>query len=512
MRSSFFLAALGFLASTLSSDIFAQPGVHGGPGGGPPGGQTFQVAPDRLPVIDTHVHITPRKSIPGQGNNSQIDMPGAIRNAMETMNQNGVRLSIIMSGPQEKEFERSDQFLRALLFVAKKFPGRFAVLGGGSSLNPMINNAPKTGPVSAELRRKFEEKAENILNQGAIGFGEMTALHFSLFHGHPYEETRPDHPLFLLLADIAGRHGVPIDLHMEAASSTFDVPGELQNRSSANPSLVDENISAFERLLTHNRKARIVWVHAGWDNTGHRTPALTLRLLRKHPNLYLNIKKSGRINTFNSLLKGDGNIHPEWRKAILEFPHRFMFATDSFYTPPGSDGNMPAPEFPGVLKIFRHLPNRVARMIAFENAKRVYRLGGETGGQTPGGPPGGRIVSGIQPQRPKTDRRPFTEEEIRKRIIGNTIYFETPQGSRKVYIYFAKDGKAIIEFENMPGRIIFKKWFFKKSGMLCRTYGKKNNNHCTKVRSGGAPEAFVFFNRNLRYRATLYSGRRSASR
>ena len=49
---------------------------------------------------------------------------------------------------------------------------------------------------------------------GAAGFGEMAAEHFS--GGTPYQFAPPDHPLFLLLADIAARHDVPIDQHMNA--------------------------------------------------------------------------------------------------------------------------------------------------------------------------------------------------------------------------------------------------------------------------------------------------------
>ena len=57
-----------------------------------------------------------------------------------------------------------------------------------------------------------------------------------------------------------------------------------QTRGSNNPDAL--------RLLAHNPKAKILWSHMGWDNTGHRTAALTARLLEKHPNLYMSFKIS----------------------------------------------------------------------------------------------------------------------------------------------------------------------------------------------------------------------------
>ena len=74
-----------------------------------------------------------------------------------------------------------------------------------------------------------------MIKDGALGFGEITALHLSFRRTHPFEETPPDHPLYVLLADIAARLGVPIDIHMEAVSGGTAVPGWIQKRSSLNP-------------------------------------------------------------------------------------------------------------------------------------------------------------------------------------------------------------------------------------------------------------------------------------
>ena len=66
----------------------------------------------------------------------------------------------------------------------------------------------------------------------------------------------------------------------------------------SNPAVFKENLNAFERLLAHNRKARIIWAHADTDPLLTRTPELQRELLARHPNLYM------------SLRPGPGGPHP----------------------------------------------------------------------------------------------------------------------------------------------------------------------------------------------------------
>jgi len=62
------------------------------------------------------------------------------------------------------------------------------------------------GRITERVRRQFEDLANEILRAGAAGFGEISIHHLAHMPAHPYESVPADHPLFLLLADIAGRH------------------------------------------------------------------------------------------------------------------------------------------------------------------------------------------------------------------------------------------------------------------------------------------------------------------
>jgi len=217
-------------------------------------------------------------------------------------------------------------------------------------------------------------QAEKIVALGAVGFGEMTAEHFSLHSRHPYETAPPDHPLFLILADIAARHDVPIDLHMEAIPHDMPLPDIDRVKSGNNPSSLKANIPALERLLSYNPKVRIIWAHAGWDNTGHRTLRLMDELLSRYPNLYMTIKFGGDSVEENRPFAPGRRLKQGWLEAMKKRPDRFMMGTDQFFTPPLSDIRRKAGRGDPVKAFFSQLPPDLAYKIGFVNPIRVFGL------------------------------------------------------------------------------------------------------------------------------------------
>ncbi len=330
---------------------------------------------DSLPVIDSHNHLhgvlPPRLG--------GFDFAGAAEEALPIMDRLGVRTLLIMPPPQPEHhpvaYDASHLFP-----VARRHPGRFAVLAGGGTLNVMIQRAVRSGDAGPEVRRRFQAKAEELVRLGAIGFGEMTAEHLSMNPRHPYVSAPPDHILFRLLADIAARHGLPIDLHMEVIPEDMAVPPRLARRG-RNPARLGANLAAFERLLAHNRKAAIVWVHLGWDNTGQRTAELTRTLLERHANLYLSYRVPPHRRQEPSLMANriagpDGRLRPEWGRLFSDFPDRIMVGTDRFFVPSGSRTPLRhTADSAATIAILDQLPPAVARQIAHHNAARLFRLG-----------------------------------------------------------------------------------------------------------------------------------------
>jgi len=313
-----------------------------------------------IAIIDTHAHIVAhivrgyRKRGPS--------ITGA--QALRVMDSQKIERAILLPPPFPPNHPGT-YGIGEIKPVVSANPDRFSFAAGGESLNSMIQQiAPDK--ITPEVMRQFEGEAESIAKSGAVGFGELAAEHFSSGRGnHPYESARPDHPLFLALADIAARDGIPIDLHMEAV--THDMPFPKRLGRGQNPDTIRENISALERLLDHNRNARVVWEHAGWDLTGERTVRLMRLLLNKHSNLYMAIKFDESGSGLTQPFRPDGEIKPGWLMMLRDFSDRFMIGSDQFFDE-GTERVALARKFVDAL------PPELARAVANENAKRIYRL------------------------------------------------------------------------------------------------------------------------------------------
>lgn len=333
-----------------------------------------------LSIIDTHAHLDQPQQ-PGRGSpmdrmqrNAQGTANFGIGPALEDMDRNGYGVSILMPPPQSGR-NAGAYDLESLQQAVRAHAGRFVLLGGGGTLNPMLQDTP-AGEVTDAVRQRFRQRAEAILAGGAVGFGEMTARHLSLTQmgpQHPFEEVPPDHPLLLLLADIAAERGVPIDLHLDLTPHDMPLPAR-PHLGAANPSQLAENLAAFERLLAHNPQARIVWAHAGTDPLFTRNVQVQRGLLRRHPNLYMSLRvsRSGPHPSF--AMDGGQRLKPEWLALIREFPDRFMIGTDRFHPPAGAGLRTPDDSLARARALVDQLPPELARAVAFENAQRVYGL------------------------------------------------------------------------------------------------------------------------------------------
>lgn len=256
--------------------------------------------------------------------------------------------------------------------VSQKYGTRMAVLGGGGTLNPMIVEAVRIGRTTPELEKRFKDRAEAIAGQGAPGFGELTAEHRPSASTPSYQSAPPDHPLFMALTDIAASRNMPIVLHMEAVDRDMPLPASWRVNSANVPSVLKGNIEGFERLVSHNPRARLVWAHGGWDNTGVRTPQLMRRLFRAHPNLYSEIKIDPLNPGLNSPLEGGatGNLKAEWLRLFQDFPDRFVIGSDQHYPMPE---NQPQ-RWQAAVSMFNQLPADLRQRIGIDNVARIYRL------------------------------------------------------------------------------------------------------------------------------------------
>ena len=333
--------------------------------------------------VDVHMHLHPlgldvtmgRRGRPVGPIDVDENLTQAAGALVRRMKRKHIKTAFIVVVPsvQHSPEEAYEQMRHSVA----SHPKRLKLLAGGAILGRIMQMTPPTA-VTPAIILDFNRKAQRLLAAGAIGFGEMIIYHLCMNPRHSFQKVAADHPLFLSLADIAAQNDVPIDIHMEAINNRAPVPVHLAHRCAQNPVSLEPTIPALERLLRHNRAARIVWQHIGWDNTGQMTPYLLGRLLVAHHNLFMALRVPPRIVRMdgspipNRLVNPAGNIQPQWLRLLRRFPDRFVIGADEFIGP-GQPAHIAA-SFDPTWAMLSQLPPDLAEKIGGENARRLYHL------------------------------------------------------------------------------------------------------------------------------------------
>jgi len=304
------------------------------------------------------------------------------RDLISEMDDWGVQMILISPYPEPVLYFGEDGAdTEQLASFFSKYPDRFPIAYGGSELNPLLHGAGRSTPFSQEnicpngcswatesvlaamqaiaddpeaYELEFKHLAENAAYSGKyVAFGEISPIHYSLREDHPDIEFPSNHPWMLWLADLSAQYDMPILLHLEATEQSL---GELAN------------------LLEHNREANIVWVHAGWSNTGEATASVLSQMLGEHSNLYLSLKfRRAHSPERQAAYPWDesGSIKSEWVDLFQNFPDRLMIGADPHF---GSRDNE-FQKYERVQKLLDNLPPEIAYKIEYENAVRLFGLG-----------------------------------------------------------------------------------------------------------------------------------------
>ena len=340
-------------------------------------------------AVDVHLHLHPLGLDAVMGKGSSGRRPGlgridtdanlatAADNLVKKMEASGVERGLVVVVPSPVRDAESEY--RGIRDAVRRHPERLALLAGGATLGTLIRD---TDPdrVTPDLLRRFEQRAEKLLAEGAVGFGEMVSYHLCLVPKHSFQVALPDHPLFLKLADIAARHDVAIDLHMEAVETETPMPANLRRACTKNPETLTPTVPRLEKLLAHNRAARIVWQHIGWDNAGQMNLPMLRRMLETHPNLFMALRVEKRPFQIggggpmpNRIVDRNWHVKPAWRAFITDFQDRLVIGSDEFFSPTEGGAKMAA-SFDQTWWILRQFPPEVGRKIGRDNAVAIYRL------------------------------------------------------------------------------------------------------------------------------------------
>ena len=342
--------------------------------GRPPG---TQAAP-RTPHVDVHIHLV--------GGQRRL-FAEAMERCVDDMDKFRITKGVVMSPPQAPpgNFDYAD-FLPEL----RRHGNRFAFLGGGGTLNPMLHAHRDAESVTPKVHQDFVDAANRILDAGAAGFGEIAVLHLSLLARHPFEQVSSMHPLLSALAGVADQRKAVIDVHMDPVTAADSMRTPPALKVPPNPPTLAGNIGGFERLLADYPGARIVWAHGGSDFTGNLTPALVGRLMDAHPNLFMSLRpippQAATGNPFGlrfyNLILTPSGIAPEWLALLRRHSDRFVMGSDAFFVSSSANAEGPAAmlsrgteaRLTAAGVTLSKLPPDLLAKIATANPARIYRI------------------------------------------------------------------------------------------------------------------------------------------
>lgn len=152
------LAGAGFLVALSAQLLFARAGQ---PATEQPPADAAAV-PAASPYIEGHSHF------------DEKDPQGTLRSVLAALGRQNTKKIYLQIPPDT--FDHPGHYdVEVILEAAKKYPDKVGILGGGGSLNAMIQQSTQTGDAGPEVQKKFKAQAEDLLRKGVAGFGEMTA-------------------------------------------------------------------------------------------------------------------------------------------------------------------------------------------------------------------------------------------------------------------------------------------------------------------------------------------------
>ncbi|MEK7246044.1 MAG: amidohydrolase family protein, partial [Pseudomonadota bacterium] len=235
---------------------------------------------------------------------------------------------------------------------ARDLGPRFIPFTGQSELNRIYRHggiAAMEDATSPEIQEFLKEAEEDLKLGRAKGIGTIFANNS---RGHPdpgfRRKARTDAPSIRLLYGLAAKYDAVVMMQM--------VPDP-------------DSVEGFERLLASDRRAKILWTQCGTDTA----PGEVRPLMQRHPNLYCEL--SWRYPpvvpphlAFRNIFDETGP-KPEWLELIEEFPDRFLV---------GNDAHIRS-QYDRATEVVRtgllpYLKPATARMVAYENAERLFKL------------------------------------------------------------------------------------------------------------------------------------------
>lgn len=312
------------------------------------------------PIIDTHVHVMNRTE-------------GGIGAILPWMNRTGIERLILQPTPNEGIFRDGDENekdRRKFLQIAGWRGGRFC---GSLYLTNWMDEAYDRGYPKPDLDSRIARLRKELDSGTCLGIGEIGPYHFDKKAGMGIIRFPLNFRPMVAVAALAEEKGIWLELHTEPRAPD----GRTFER---------EVYGGIAYLFGRFPKLKLILSH-----TGMTTPKNARSLLKKYPNLMMNLKmvRPGGFLSWEHLgpiSNARDELFEDWARLMEKMPRRFMVGTDSRFGTGQYTGKRYGRNIRKLRLILGSLAPAAADLIAHGNARRLFGApgpyeAGPTGGE-----------------------------------------------------------------------------------------------------------------------------------
>ncbi len=301
------------------------------------------------PMIDVHVHLNTRSR--------KYTSLKDLKEVVDGIREAGVELAIVMPTPNEgrrRVHEKRRLHRKLLMELGGK---SIKIMCCGNYLGQWIHNAYYE-TYSKKSLNAFLQRIAMDLNSGIYtGVGEFGLYHFNKSGRQAIIRYPPNFEPFVKAVDLIAREGYWILLHAE----TVDPDGV---------SYEDKFFRGIELLYKRNPNLKLIIAHTSTTN-----PDNVRRMLLRYPNLMIEFKIVKRLKNWwytEPVNNSKRELHEDWAKLFEAMPERFMVGTDDKFFRRKMDAEKYKKRNGRMRKVLGTLNPKAAKMIAYENAKRLF--------------------------------------------------------------------------------------------------------------------------------------------
>jgi hypothetical protein len=263
------------------------------------------------PLLDAHLHY-----------NDEAQSPHPISDVLSRMQRNGVKAIVANSRPNDGTKN---------LAAAKEQTAK-----AGVTVIPFIRLYRNR----ADYDNWFRDETIYTMVLDELAKGTASGAYKGIGEFHLYDSANANGAVAAKLMKLAEEKQLAVLAHVD------DVAIDL----------------LMANTPSKGQKVKLIWAHTG---IGGASTERVRTLMKKYPSLM------GELSYRPGLTAENGQLSPEWRALILEFPARFMIGSDTWV-------NQRWLYYDDLMKGYRTwlggLPTDVARKVAWENGAALFGL------------------------------------------------------------------------------------------------------------------------------------------